>query len=297
MNRSILLKLRPYFLLAPVLFFLIAIFANGIALGFLQSLGYFPIIGLEKITLSYYKDVLSDPTVLKSLCFSLCISFSQAFISSILGVLFAYSLATTNRSNSRLIEFIYKIPIMLPHTVVALIIFLQFTQSGWTARMLFNLGIITDMGEFSTLVFDKFGIGIILTYVFKGLPFIALITIDIIKDSYYKYSKIARNLGANSRQVFIHVLIPLILPSALSGFIILFAFSFGAFEVPYLLGPSSPKALPVEAYIRYNSIDLSNRPNAMAINMIIAMCAFLLVIFYHFTLKILKRLFGGGSSE
>jgi putative spermidine/putrescine transport system permease protein len=53
--------------------------------------------------------------------------------------------------------------------------------------------------------------------------------------------------------------------------LLVFAFTFGAFEVPYLLGKSYPTILPVMAYNEYRDIDLSARPTAMAINVLIAL--------------------------
>ncbi len=70
-------------------------------------------------------------------------------------------------------------------------------------------------------------------------------------------------------KLFFNVIFPILMPSILSSFIIIFAFSFGAFEVPYLLGPTTPKSLPVKAYIEYSNPDLTNRPYAMVINTIL----------------------------
>ena len=56
------------------------------------------------------------------------------------------------------------------------------------------------------------------------------------------------------------------MPAIKKAFLIILAFSFGAYELPFLLGPTLPKALPVQAYIEYLSPDLLNRPYAMALN-------------------------------
>ncbi len=53
--------------------------------------------------------------------------------------------------------------------------------------------------------------------------------------------------------------------------LIVFAFTFGAFEVPYLLGKTYPTILPVMAYNEYRDIELTARPVAMAINLLIAL--------------------------
>ena len=43
-------------------------------------------------------------------------------------------------------------------------------------------------------------------------------------------------------------------------------FALGAYELPFILGATTPKALPVQAYIQYTHPDLRNRPYAMALN-------------------------------
>jgi putative spermidine/putrescine transport system permease protein len=55
-----------------------------------------------------------------------------------------------------------------------------------------------------------------------------------------------------------------LLPVVLETGIIIFAFILAAFEVPYLLGATYPKMLPVLAYQWFFEGDWSNRPLAMA---------------------------------
>jgi putative spermidine/putrescine transport system permease protein len=76
------------------------------------------------------------------------------------------------------------------------------------------------------------------------------------------------------------------MPSIASAFIIIFAFSFGAFEVPYLLGPTFPRTLPVLAFQRYNSLDLSNRPYSMVIAVTLAAVSFALILIYKKLIKL-----------
>ena len=277
-------------MLLPVMLFIIGIFIAGIVSGLLQSLGYFPAIGLTTFSLQYYRDILSSPSFLRALRFSFYTSFTSSLIAVILGVLFSYLLLyDQRRKGGRLVNNIYKLPIIVPHTIAALLIFILFTQSGWIARLMYHLGLIENMTDFKPLIFDRQGLGIIMAYVWKGLPFISLVTYDILRSVENKYAKIAANLGANHFQVFRYILLPLILPTIASGFIIIFAFSFGAFEIPYLLGPSTPKALPILSYIHYNSVNLAERPYAMAINMCIALCAFITVGLYVLTFQFIKK--------
>jgi putative spermidine/putrescine transport system permease protein len=82
---------------------------------------------------------------------------------------------------------------------------------------------------------------------------------------------VARTLGAGAWQRFWYVVFPVISPSVVAASLLVFAFTFGAFEVPYLLGKSYPTMLPVVAYNEYREIDLAARPAAMTINVLIAL--------------------------
>ncbi len=98
-----------------------------------------------------------------------------------------------------------------------------------------------------------------------------------------------KNTGASKTQTFFYVIFPMLVPSILSSFIIIFAFSFGAFEVPYLLGPTTPKSLSVKAYIEYSNPDLTNRPYAMVINTILIVISTFLIILYRKSLDIFRK--------
>lgn len=180
------------------------------------------------------------------------------------------------------------LPIIIPHIVVVIIIFMIFSQSGIVSRILYNLGIINDSSDFIQLVSDKNGIGIILVYLWKGIPFVALTTYNILKNISNSLENVAINLGANKIQVFRYIVLPLAMPSIISSFIILFAFSFGSYEVPFLIGPSTPKALSVHAYITYSSSDLMQRPIAMGINTILSVVSIIILIIYN---KIFEKIY------
>ena len=67
---------------------------------------------------------------------------------------------------------------------------------------------------------------------------------------------------------------------ALFASVIVFAFTFGAFEIPLLLGANYPSALPVLAYRKYTDVDLGAMPDAMAIAITIAIFSSLIVFLY-----------------
>lgn len=272
-------KIKPYILIAPATLLLLFVMGVGIFTCVAQSLGYFPLIGLDNITFDYYKDVLSNQQFIKSLILSLKTSLVSASIATMIGVILAYLMTKSRVSKFR--YFLLNLPIIVPHIIVVMLSIAVFSKTGVVARILYNLNLINDSSEFISLVNDKNGIGIIIVYIYKGIPFIAITVYNILKRIDFKLEYVAKNLGSNKYQTFRFVILPQIMPTILSSFIVIFAFSFGSFEVPYLIGPTNPKALPVSAYINYINTDLTQRPLSMAMNTILTFISFILLILYN----------------
>ncbi|MFW6000744.1 MAG: ABC transporter permease [Halanaerobium sp.] len=281
-------KWYPYILLSPALLVLSVLFLGGVILGLSQSLGYFPILGLEEPTFSYYIEVWSSPEFFHSLVFSLFIAFTSSILTVIIGVFFAYQLVKMKGKN-KIINFLYKLPIIVPHIIASLMVFLILTQSGILSRLAFHLGFIEEISEFPRLIFDKSGIGIIAAYLWKQIPFVILVVYTVLKHINNSFEAAAKNLGASSSQVFREIYLPLAAPSIGSAFIIIFAFSLGAFEIPYLLGPSYPQTLSVLAYKNYISLDLTQRPYTMVIAMSLTMITVVLIVIYRKILSLVTR--------
>ena len=278
-------KLKPYILLAPVAIILISIMGFGIANCVMQSLGYMPYIGAENISFRFYKEVIRDSVFLESLIFSLKTSFISSTVAVFIGVILAYFLS--QKKLSKIKESLLNLPVIIPHIVVVMLMITIFSQSGIISRILYSLNIISDSSQFMSLVSDKNGVGVILVYLWKGIPFTIITAYNILKNISNNLEKVAINLGASKLQCFRYIILPLASPTIISSFIILFAFSFGSYEDPFLIGPTTPKALSVSAYTSYISSDLSQRSYAMVINVILSSLSFILLIVYN---KILEKI-------
>jgi putative spermidine/putrescine transport system permease protein len=166
---------------------------------------------------------------------------------------------------------VFQLPITIPHLVAAVGIALVVAQTGLGARVAAGLGLVGEPRDFPALLYDKYSVGVILTYVWKEVPFIALVVLASLRGVASDLEDVARTLGAGAWQRFWYVVFPVISPSVVAASLLVFAFTFGAFEVPYLLGKSYPTMLPVVAYNEYREIDLAARPAAMTINVLIAL--------------------------
>lgn len=272
-------KYKPYILIAPALAVLILIFASGLGMGIAQSFGYFPALGLQNLTLAYYDGIFTQPAFREALFFSLYTAFVSSLLAAAAGLFLAYAVMRSP-GGGKSDHHWWRIPVTVPHTIAAFMTMAVLGQSGWLSRLGFSLGIVRDMVQFPELLFDPAGVGIIAAYLWKGTPFIAMMMIGVLRSADREYREAAENLGASNRQIFRYIILPLSLPTLLTGFILLFSYSFGAFEIPFLLGPTQPKTLPVMAYLAYLHPDLKRRPFAMAVSVVIAAISFLLVYIY-----------------
>lgn len=269
-------RLRIMLLLAPAMTLIVVLFFGGLAVGVMRSFNWMPVIGLTDPNLDAYRAVLTDPNFLRSFLLTFHIAFTSTLISAVIAIAAALMLRRTF-AGRRAINFLFQLNLTVPHIVGAIGILYLFSQSGFFARMAYHIGLIARPGEFPALVFDPYAIGIILQYVWKEVPFIGVIVLAQMQALGTDYESVARSLGASRWQAFRHVLLPLIMPGVLSASVIVFAFTFGAYEVPLLLGASHPQALPVLAYKTYTDVDLAARPEAMAMAVVIAIMSALMI--------------------
>ena len=272
-------RLSISLLLTPAIAIIILLFVGGLFTGLLRSLNYFPLIGLNEFNLDAYLTIFADNGFLQSLVLTFHIAFTSTLISSILAVAAAMLLRPAFKGK-RLVHFAFSLNLTIPHLVGAIGVLYLFQNSGLISRLLTGLDLIQKPADFPSMVFDPWAIGIIIQYVWKEIPFIGVIVLAILLSVGEDYESVARSLGANRWQAFRQVTLPLVMPGVVSASVIVFAFTFGAFEIPYLLGRTFPAALPVLAYQSYTDVDLAARPQAMAMAMVIAFISTLLIMAY-----------------
>jgi putative spermidine/putrescine transport system permease protein len=256
-------------LLAPAAGVVILLFGGGLVLGLAQSLGHLPAAGMSELTMAHFMHVLADPDFFASLGLTFYIALTSTVFAC--GISIAAALAFNSLAGrSRVIQFVFQIPLTVPHLVIAVAVVFMLAPSGLLSRLLLNLGLIDAAGGFPLLVNDRWGIGIMAAYVWKEVPFITLMIFAVLRGAGSGLMDVGRTLKAGRWQCFRHVTLPIIFPSLGAAGLIVFAYTFGAFEVPYLLGQTYPMMLPVWAYKSYSDVDLLSRPEGIAAGLIIA---------------------------
>lgn len=272
---------KVIWLVLPTVVVLTTLFVGGFVFGILQSLGFFSVIadGDQKISFDAYLAAFQNETVRAGIILTFRVAILSTVLSTVIALAISLMISRTKRFQSTLIA-ITQFNIPIPHVVAATGILLTFSQSGIVSRLTNHFGITDGSSDFPIITNDPFGYGIIMSYLWKEIPFLCVLILSALRGPVTNLDETAKTLGASYSFRLRKVILPYIFPSILSGTIIVFAFSFGSYEVPYLLGEPYPSTVSVVAYQLYTNRDLANRPTAMALATITSVVIGLLVYAY-----------------
>ena len=267
-------------MLAPAALVLGLLFAGSLLVALLQSFGYAPLYGVNEFpTLRHYRALFALPGFWRSVGYT----FYYALVPTALGTALSIYLALLLRrrfAGKAAFAYVYKLPLMIPYLVGVALTIVLFANGGVVARVLYALGVIESTRDFPRLLNSHAGWGIMFVYLWKQIPFSTLILYSVLTGLGEETEEAARTLGASRWQTFWHVTLPQLTPGIVSATVIVFAFNFGSFEVPFVLGAGFPNTLPVEAWRAFNDADYSRRLSAMAITVVISLISSLLLLIY-----------------
>ncbi|HEY9736115.1 MAG TPA: ABC transporter permease subunit [Trichocoleus sp.] len=267
---------RAYLLVLPAFSIIAVLFGGGLILAFLQSVGLLGILTDGTFSLEAYQIALSSRAFWQSLGLSLYIAFTATALSTLLSI----GLALLLQGAGRWASFACQLTLPIPHLVGIAGILLLLSPSGLLSRVLVSLGWISSDQDFPLLVNDAANIGVMLHFLWKEIPFMTLILLAVLRGIRPEYGMQARALGASPWQCFWHVTLPLLRSGIVSASLIVFGFIFGAFEVPFLLGSTSPKTLPILVYQAFTNIDLAQRSVAIALGLVLSGISVSLIALY-----------------
>ncbi len=270
-------KTKAFYLFIPSFLFLL-IPMYGLVQAFLQSLRKDGALPFE-----FYQRLFESDRFLASLGFSVQTALISSLISLVIGVLLT-------RSCYQLLEnyaprLIVWLPMLFPHFVWGYMVILLLSETGVLSQVLQVSGILSDSGGFPTLTRDANGLGIIITYVWKEVPFVILMLLPVYASIKPEYYDLVKNLGGNSFRQFTSVEWPHILPVMIETFLIIFSFTLSAYEVPALLGTTFPEMVSVLSYDWFYGSTWEDRPLAFAAMVSLSLIILVLTFFSYLLLN------------
>ncbi|MDG1439011.1 MAG: ABC transporter permease subunit, partial [Emcibacteraceae bacterium] len=150
-----------------------------------------------------------------------------------------------------------------------------FSDQGFLYRFFDQLNLPISF----SMINDRYGIGIILNYTLKETPFVLLYLLATQKREVRGHIIAAKDLGADLKEIYFKIFLPLNVVQITTIAIVVFAFALGNFEVPFILGANSPQFLSVSALENFQSVDVvQNAASDIKISIIFIISVFALVI-------------------
>ena len=266
--------------LAPAAITLAVLFVVPLLVALVQSLGHAPIYRVRLFpTLQFFRQVLGSSRFRIATVYTIYYAVVPTVVSTVLGVALAVAFSRQIRGK-RILSFFFRLPLVVPYLVGAAMVVALFANGGLIARLLYTWGLIESTGQFPRILFSAGGWGIMLVYLFKQVPFTFIIVSAVLAGVGPEYEEAARTLGATRTQAFRYILLPRIMPGVVTSSLLVLAFNFQSYEIPYLLGATFPNTLPLEALRRFNVPDLTRRPEAMAYVIVITVMSGVILYTY-----------------
>lgn len=259
----------------PALLFMLIFFVGGIVHSLTLSLGSPENISLvvQEEKFWAYKELV-NPSFFQSIGVTVGIAAAVAVLSGITALIAALFLAERSQ-HWKWLNIIFQLPVGIPHLLSAYLLMQVFMQSGWYSRITYHLGWIDSIEEFPVLVHDDWGVGVILAYMWKEVPFIIILIYPFIIKLISEWREQSIALGGTFSQTVRWVIVPILLPMWVGGMWVVFAFTLGAYEIPALLARTSFGSIPVLAFQEYSQFGLERQTIAIAMNMVLALISFL----------------------
>jgi len=227
----------PLALLLPATALMLVLYAwpfiSSVYRSFLASEGGLTLANYGKAYELYFRDVL----------FTIEVAILSTIVAAILSISISTYVRLANNRIARSISFLYRLPIFIPFVVVGQMMRTFLAPHGLLNVFLAQIGVI-DLDA----PLQLFNIqGLVLSFVWKQAPFMALIILggfQMIDDAYIEA---ARSVGANIFQVIIKVLVPMSRASIAVAVILAFTSTVGTFTLPFMLiGGKVPTTVTVD---------------------------------------------------
>ncbi len=271
------LGLLPFMIFA--LAFMILPASSLLIGGFQDSAGNFTLNNFQNLT---------RPDIIHSYLLTTQISLVTALGGGVLGFLLAYGITSGG----------------LPRFVQGFIITFCGVASNFAGvplafafiSTLGRVGMITILLQtlFGIRIYDQgFNLysfwGLTLTYVYFQIPLMVLIISPALEGMKKQWREAAENLGASPFQYWTTVALPVLTPTLLASFILLFGNSFGAYATAYALTGGLLNIIPIliGAQIRGDVLHNPNLGYALALGMIVLMAV--LIFIYTWLQKLSSR--------
>ena len=237
--------------------------------------------GIVQFSPQRYIDFFNTPLSVTNLIFTL--NLTVLTVALLFAVCFpiALYLRFTHTRLSGTVQLLSLFPMFVPGIITAYALIRFLGANGWLQRF---IEVLTGyQGYVSPYLRPS---GIVVGLVWEGIPITVLILTAGLSQISDGLLETARDVGANRWQVFWQIILPLLKRPVLIVLSLNFLGIFGAFTIPYLLGPASPEMMGPYMQRTFNN----NLPSQAQVQAVITFIISALVSIFYVRAVVSQRL-------
>lgn len=225
---------------------------------------------------------VNTPRIWGSLYLSFRLSLYAALVNLVFGVMLAWVLTRYRFPGRRILDAAVDLPFALPTAVAGIALTALYAPNGAFG------GIAKDFGF--KIAYTP--IGIFIALVFVGLPFVTRTVQPVIAEIEREVEEASATLGASRLYTLIHVVLPMLMPAALTGFALSLARAVGEYGSVIFIAGNIPLKTEIAPLLIVIKLEEFNYVGATAIALAMLAISFVMLLLINFIQIFSRRRIG-----
>jgi sulfate transport system permease protein len=213
-------------------------------------------------------ETVNRERVWKALFLSFRLSLFAALLNLVFGVLLAWVLVRYRFPGRRILDAAVDLPFALPTAVAGIALTALYAPRGAFGQLAAEIG--------WKIAYTQWGIFIAL--VFVGLPFVARTVQPVIEEIEREVEEASATLGASRFHTIRHVILPMLLPAALTGFALALARAVGEYGSVIFIAGNIPLVTEIAPLLIIIQLEEFNYDAAAAIGIAMLLISFIMLL-------------------
>jgi sulfate transport system permease protein len=255
----------------------------GITVTYLSLIVLIPLSGLVWKTASLGIHELAHAVLSPRALAAYRLSFGAALIAGVVnmvfGLILAWVLTRYDFPGRQIVDAAIDLPFALPTAVAGIALTTLYVESGWLGRFLEPHGI--------QVAFAPAGVAVAM--VFVGLPFVVRTVQPVLVDLDLHMEEAAATLGASRLYTFRKVIIPAVLPAAMTGFALAFARAVGEYGSVVFISGNMPGRTEIAPLLIVTKLEQFDYAGATAVALVMLVLSFVLLFVINLLQSMVRR--------
>ncbi len=205
-------------------------------------------------SLRWYRELFTySENIWQAFRYSIGVAVVSGLLSTVIGTLGAIALKWYSFKSKKYLQLLTVLPLVVPDIIIGVSLLIMFASIHW------RLGLLT----------------IFIAHTTFNIPYVLFIVMARLEEFDYSVVEAAYDLGATERQAFQKVILPMLFPAIISGFLMAVTLSFDDFVITFFVAGPGSSTLPLRIY---SMIRLGVSPVINALSVILIALSIVLTI-------------------